>query len=250
MFATELDGDALSELQYCSARSFAKGEDVKVGDGKALDKGKDFFEFVVVLAVEASHDIGGDACIGHFFFDVMKQVGVETGVVTSTHELKYFVASGLEWDMEVREEVARGGDEVDDVGCKQVGFDTGDAVAFDAIELVELLEEFEEAFAMLLSEGACIDAGQHDFFGAGGGYFTSHGDGVLNGGATRATASIRDGAVGAEVVATVLDFEESASTVGMRVCQMKFLWFAGFLGEFSFKKTLNVFQKVVFLVVA
>ena len=56
------------------------------------------------------------------------------------HELEHVVGAGLQWDVEVGEEGAGVGHEVDDVVGEEVGLDGGDAIAQDAVNLVESAE--------------------------------------------------------------------------------------------------------------
>ena len=74
------------------------------------------------------------------------------------------------------------------------------------------------------AEGAGVDSSKDDLFGAGGssrrGFIGDTAGGAkcfLDGGWPWASAGVRDGAVGAEVVASVLDFEEGAGAVARGV---------------------------------
>lgn len=69
---------------------------------------------------------------------------------------------------------------------------------------------------MMLAEGAGVDASKHNLFGACCRNLSCHVDGFGHGGTARATAGEGDGAVGAEVVATILHLEEGAGAVGVR----------------------------------
>ena len=50
------------------------------------------------------------------------------------------------------------GHEVDDVVGEQVGLDAGDAVTLNAFDGIEAAQQVEEALAVLLAEGAGVDA--------------------------------------------------------------------------------------------
>jgi len=105
----------------------------------------------------------------------------------------------------------------------------------------------------MLTEGAGVDAGEHHLFGAGGCNLTCHVDGFGHGGAARAAAGERNGAVGAEVVAAVLDFEECAGSVGVREGELEAFGFRlndVDVSSFASKQVFHVVQQVVLLVVA
>lgn len=158
MLAAYVDGDLLAEAEGCGAGSVAVGEDVEVGDGERVDEAEYFAKLLLALAVEAGHNVGGDAGVWHDGLDTLEFGAVEGGVVASVHEGEHVVGACLEGDVEVGEEGAAVGHEVYDVVGEQVGFDAGDAVAQDAIDAIQPLEQVEEALAVLLAEGAGVDA--------------------------------------------------------------------------------------------
>ena len=105
-------------------------------------------------------------------------------------------------------ELGAGGDPVHGLFRDEVGLDRRDAVALDAFDFVQGLEEVEEMLAGGAAEVAGVDAGEDDFLGAGGGDVSGGADGFADGDVAAAAAGVRNGAVGAEVVAAVLDLEE------------------------------------------
>ena len=133
VFAAHGDGNFLAEFEGGGAGPVAVGEDVEVGEREAVDELQRAQELFLALAVEACHDVCGDAGVGHCLLDAQQFVAVEGSVVAAVHELQHMVAAGLQGDVKVGEESAARGDKVDDVVGEQVGFDAGYAVAHDAL---------------------------------------------------------------------------------------------------------------------
>lgn len=92
----------------------------------------------------------------------------------------------------------------------------------------------------MLAEGAGVDASENHLFGPRRLNTAGGAEGLLNGGGAGASAGEGNGAVGAEVVATVLDFEEGAGSVFARIGEETFavvakhLGYAGHLLNFLF----------------
>ena len=214
-------GCLFSHLEGGRVWAVGVGKDVEVGDGKAADEVFALGKCLVVLAVEAGDDVGGDAGIGHHLPDMFYASGVERGVVVAVHGLQHFVRACLQGDMEMGEEGAGMGHEVYDFVGEQVGFDAGDAVAGHCLDVVQRFQQVDEAFAPLLSEGAGVHASQHYLSGAASGYLTGSGYGLGYGGAAAPPAGERNGAVAAEVVAAVLYLEERPGAVAFGVGELE-----------------------------
>lgn len=123
--------------------------------------------------------------------------------------------------MEVGHELGGGGGVADDVVGEEVWLDGGDAVTLHALDVFESLDEPEERLALMSPEVAYVDAGEDNLLGAIGCGTLGELDGL---GYCRATAEATrhgDGAVGAEIVAPVLDFQEGAGAVatGVAACE-------------------------------
>ena len=108
---------------------------------------------------------------------------------------------------------------------------------------------------MALAEGAGVHTGQHHLFGSAGLYLTRYGYGVGNACTARTAAREGDGAVGAEIVASVLNLEECACAVGVRVGYVEgvipvFLCRRLVVAAPLFHKCLHIAKQVVLAVVA
>ena len=223
----DFDGDFLVHAQSGGIGPVGIGEDVEVGDGEAVDKGFALLESHFVLAVETGNHIGGDAGMGHHFLDVFDTAGKKAGVVAAVHHFQHFVGTGLEGDMEMGKEGARGGDKVDYFFGNEVGLDAGNAEAENAFYFIELTQKVDELFPVLLTKGACVDTGENHLFGAGLGNDTCGGNGLVDSGRAASATGKGDCAVAAEVVAAVLYFEKCAGAVVPRPTELETMGLVG-----------------------
>ena len=106
--------------------------------------------------------------------------------------------------------------EIDRLVRDQVRFDGGDAVAHDPFHLVERPDQVDKRLPGTLPEVADVDACQHDLFPPARGHLF----GLLHHAGDRPVAATsageRDRTVGAEIVASVLHFQEMTRTVVRR----------------------------------
>lgn len=213
MLSALVHGYTSVETQGCGAGALAVGKDMEIGDREAVDELADPLKFVVVLAVEARHDVGGDAGIGQKTLDELKFVGILAGGVSAVHQPEQFVAASLDGDMKVREEGAGVCHKVDDVVGDEVRFDAGDAIALDGFDTVQSLQQLSKRLAIGRTKRACIHARENNLFDTLGGHSLGLFDTIGNGGAARTATGERDGAIGAEIVATLLHLEKAAGAV-------------------------------------
>ena len=106
-------------------------------------------------------------------------------------------------------EFLRRGHKVDEVVLQQVGFDGGNAEPFHPVKVVQGFGQIQQTLAMRCAEISDVHAGQDDFLRSGFDGFARLGHGVGHVGASRSSAGQRDGAKRAEIVAAVLNLEES-----------------------------------------
>ena len=122
------------------------------------------------------------------------------------HEFKHFVAATLQRNMKVGHELLAATAIINERIINQVGFQTADAVALNAIYFVERFYQIEKAFMGGFTKIANVYPREHNLFSAfGSGFFGlphERGDSRI----ARKAASIGDGAVSAKVVAAVLHF--------------------------------------------
>lgn len=221
------DGNFLVHAQCGGVGPVGIGEDVEVGDGEAVDKGFALLKSQFVFAVETGNHIGGDACMGHDFLDVFYTAGKKVGVVAAVHHFQYFVGTGLEGDMEMGEEGTRGSDKVDYFFGNEVGFDAGNAETENAFYFIELAQEVDELFPVLLTKGACVDTGENHLFGSGLGNDTCGGESLVDSGRAASATGKGDCAVAAKVVAAILYFEKCAGAVVPRPAELEAMGLVG-----------------------
>ena len=206
----QLGGHDAGYLQGLCAGALAVAEHVELADGQRRDEVVGFPEQLIRLAPHAYDDIHADESIGDVVPHLFYLVGKELGVVASVHEAEHFVAAALQGDVEVRHEGAAFGTEAEDFLREQIRLDAADAVALDAFHAVEGTQQVDEALARRLAEVADVDSGQHDFLSSLPGCFFclayERGDASV----AAAAPGVGYGAVGAEVVAAVLNLEEEA----------------------------------------
>ena len=140
MLVAHGNGYLLAEAEGGGTGTVAVGENVEVGDGQRVDVFERLLEFGLGLSVEAGHDVGSDAGVGHDGLDRLQLGAVEGGVVAAVHELQHMVGTGLQRYVEVGEEGAAMGHKVYDVVGEQIGLDAGNSVAEDTFDIVQTLE--------------------------------------------------------------------------------------------------------------
>lgn len=203
-------------LKRHGAGAFAVAEDVELGDVERLQEALGLVEEGGRLSTRANDDIHTDEGVGHELLNALHLVTEECRVVATVHEPEYFVASTLQGDVEVWHEGTAVSAELDDVVGEQIGFDTADTIAIDALDGIECLDEREEVFARSLAEIADIDTGYDNLPSA----LSYNVLGLLHQGfyaaVTATSAGNGDGAIGTIIIAAILDLEEIARTVATR----------------------------------
>ena len=115
--------------------------------------------------------------------------------------------------MEMRHERAAVGAVVDEGVVDEVGLKRADAEAAYALHLVECLDEVDEFLTRRATEIADVHARQHNFLAS----LCRGLPGLLhqrgNGGIAREAARVRNGAVGAEIIAAVLHLQKITGAV-------------------------------------
>ena len=201
------------DFQGLGSRPFRVGENVQLRDVEAVDKAGRLFEAFVGLAAHAHDEVYADEGVGHYPLDVLDASGEEPGVVAAAHEVQHFIAARLQGYVEVGREMFRCGDEVDDFVGQQVGLYRGDAVPVDAFDLFEFLDELKKGLARRLAEVADVHARQDNLVSS----LACHAACLLHEVGDAAVAAAPTGkryrAIGAEIVAAVLHFEEIAGAV-------------------------------------
>ena len=128
--------------------------------------------------------------------------------------------------MEVWHEGAAMGAEFYKFVAEQVRLHTADAVTFDTLHSVEGTHEIDELLVGGLAEVAYVHTCNHNFLAAFRRCLLSLFHKGSNSGIARQTACVGYGAVGAEVVTTVLHLEEIACAVAARTRRGERLYLA------------------------
>ena len=118
--------------------------------------------------------------------------------------------------MEVRGEPFAGGYEVDGLVRNEVRLDGRNTVTHDTFHFVECTNQVDESLACRLAEVADIDSGQHDFLSTFGSYLPCLLHHTGDCAVAASSAGKRNGTIGAEVIASVLYFQEMTRTVVCR----------------------------------
>ena len=129
------------------------------------------------------------------------------------HQPQHFVGARLQGDMEMRHEGSALRAELQDLIGEQVGFDAGDTVALDSLDVVQSAQQIKETLARRASEVADIYARDDDLLATLGSCLLRLSHQRRYRAVATAPAGKRYRAIGAEIVAAVLHFEEVARTV-------------------------------------
>lgn len=214
-------GDSEWNFERLGALAFGIGEHVELGDGERGDEVAAVLEAGTGFTSHACNNIHSDKGVRKDGFDGLHFGSKEVTIVPAAHEAKHFIISGLEGDVEMRHEMAGGGDKFNNFLCQQVGLNGGNAVAGNVVSGIQLVKEVQQVCLLVSPEITGVDTGEDDFLYAFGSYLAYSFEYLGDGCAAAASTGVRDGAVGAEVVTTVLDFEETAGAVAKGIGKVK-----------------------------
>ena len=209
-------GNGKGDVEGTGALAFGVGEYVELGNGEGGNEIAAVLEIFEGFATHAGDDVHADEGIGEEPADGMNLFGKEVAGVPPAHEAEHVVAAGLEGNVEVGHEVAGRSDESNDVVRQEIGFYGRDSVTGDVVQLVQFAEEGEEVLAGMPAEVSGIDPREDDFADALRCGFLHSLENLGDRGGTAGASGVWDGAVGAEVVAAVLYFEETPGAVAKR----------------------------------
>ena len=204
-------------LQGRRAGTLAVGEYMQLGHGQLFQKLVGLLKTLWRLAPAAHHHIHADKCIRHHLLDSQYLIGKQLAVVMSVHQLQHRVAAALQGDMEMRHKrptlLAA---IVYQLVAQQVGLQAADTIAADALHLVQGLHQVEEALARGLAEVANVHARQHNLLATLCGSLLGLSHQRSYRWVATESAGVGNGAVGAEIVATILCLQEIARAVAAR----------------------------------
>ena len=167
-----------------------------------------FAESLIGFARETHDDVGGEVEVGTRGLDALAHVAELGDGVKPMHTFQGVVGAALQTDVHV------GGQllmlvEAEKMVAELVWLNGGDSDAEVTVDIQNVLNEFFEVGAFVLVSSH-VDAGQHDFLEAVSDDFAYIIIDVFGGTTGRASPDHGDDAVGAEVVAAVVYFDEAA----------------------------------------
>ena len=186
---------------------------MKLGHIQAFDKFVGLLKVFIRFTTCAHNHIHADKSVGHHFFHFPHFGSEKFRIISPAHQLQHFVTTGLQRNMEMRHETAGMRNEFYDLVSQQIGLYGGNSVALNAFHFIQRLHQIEESFSGSFTEISDIDTRQHNFFSSLGrslaGLF-HHG---CNCSVATPPAGERNGAVRAEIIATILYFQKITGTV-------------------------------------
>ena len=203
----------IRDLQRGSARTFAVWEDVKLRYVEAFQKLIALFKALWSLAATAHHHINADESIRHVLLDKFYLMAEECCVVAAVHKFEHSVRPALERNVEVRHELFASRAIYNNVIREQFWLNTAYAIALNTIHFVKRFHKIEECFACGTTEITDVHASDDNLLAALLSHLLCLVHEELYGSIARKAASVRYSAVGAEVVAAVLNLQEEASAV-------------------------------------
>lgn len=168
------------------------------------------------FAGEANDDVGADGGVRERFADEFDSAGVMGGAIPAMHGAKNAIGAALQRQMKMRGDARLARDEIDEILSDVDRFDGTEAKAGKRAFVKDFADEGEkrEARREVAAVTAEIDSAEDDFLRAG---FDEMADFIEHSGglhAAAASANKRNHAVGAAMIASVLDFESGASARG------------------------------------
>lgn len=197
---------------FCS-RAHRVFERVDVAEPDFAGEVATFFEGLFGLAREAHDDVGGEVEVGAEGLDALAHLAELGDGVVSVHAFQGVVGAALQADVHVRREF-RMLEKAQKTVAELVRLDGGNTDAEVAVDFQDVFHKLLEISVFVLVSPH-VYARQHDFLEAVGKHFAHIIIDVFGGTARCPAAHHRDDAVGAEVVAAVVYFDEAARVEGV-----------------------------------
>ncbi len=197
---------------FCS-RAHRIFERVDVAEADFAGEVAAFLEGLFGFARETHYDVGGEVEVGTEGFDALAHLAELCDGVVSVHAFQGVVGAALQADVHVRREFFVL-EQSQKTVAELVWLDGRHPHAEVAVDVQNLLYKLLEISAFKLV-APHVNARQHDFFEAVTDHFAHIIIDVFGGTARCPAAHHRDDAVGAEVVAAVVDFDEAARVEGV-----------------------------------
>ena len=226
-FALVLLTDDIGYLQCGCTRTFGIRKDMELSHIKLVQEPAGLLKTLRCLAPTAHHHIHTDEGIGHLLLDFPNLVGKERTVIMTVHQPEHLIAATLQGNMEMGHEMGTKGTIVDEFIGEQVGFKTADTITFNTLNPVECLHQVEERLTRRLPEVADVHTGEHNLLPPRFHRLFC----LLHQRSNRRVAAKatgkRNGAIGAEIVTSVLYLQEETCTVASRTAGSKGCYLLG-----------------------
>ena len=192
---------------FCS-RAHRIFERVDVAETDFAGKNATFLEGLLRFAGEAHDDVGGEVEVGAEGFDALAHLAELGCCIMPIHAFQGVVGTALQADVHVRREFFML-EQSQKTVAELVRLDGGNAHAEVAFDFQDIFHKLLEISTLKLVSPH-VYARQHDFLEAVADHFAHIIIDVFGGTARCPAAHHRDDAIGAEVVATVVYFDEAA----------------------------------------
>ena len=137
-------------------------------------------------------------------------------VITTVHQLEHLITTTLQWDMEMRHEGTALGTIIYQVIIAEIWLQTGDAIALDALHLIQGLHQVDETLMGSLSEVTDVDTRDNNFLSSLLGSLLSLLYQGFDARIARIATSERYRTISAIVIASILHLKEVTSTIATR----------------------------------
>ena len=228
----EVVGNALAEVQYLLAPlllllgahlmrnlqslgtgSLAIGEDMVLCHGQGSHVVVCFLEEFLRFATGSHDSVHAYEGIGHKFQNALHLAAEQCRVVLSAHQAQHLIASALQGNVEVRHKGTALCTELQHLVGEQVGLYAGYAVSLYTLYCIQGLQQVQETLSRGLAEVSDIHSGDDYLLCTSHGCLAGLGNQQLYTAVARASTCKGYGAVGAIIVATILNLKEIARPV-------------------------------------
>ena len=203
----------MRNAQCSGTRTFRIREDMQLCHRQTLQECIALLEVFILLSTCSHHHIHTDERIRHHLLDHIDLMRKQGRVVTTVHQLQYRIRSALKRDMEMWHKGTTLCTIRYQVIFQQIGFQTADAVAGHTLHLIQRLYKIEETLTRRSTEITNIHTCKHNFLTT----LTHSLFRLLNKRGNRRISTESTGignrAIGTEIAATILYFQEISRAV-------------------------------------
>lgn len=209
-------GNGAGEICAFGPRARRKRKNMQIAERQGGDEIHGGGVICVAFAGEANDDVGADGGVRQRAADEFDAAGIMRGAIPAMHSTKNPIRSRLQRQMEMRRDAWFGSDEVDEILSDVDGLNGAKAKAGKLGFVEDFADERVERNAQgeVSAVAAEIDSAEDDFLCAGLHEAMDFAKDGGRGEAAAASADERNHAVGAAMIASVLNFESGASARG------------------------------------